>query len=190
MERIKQMPIPKHPRRILAHHPQRDRKTKRQNQRLGLALRLPRRVLPYMQRPNRIRRRHARRKDQLEFENVKLAQGDRESEPEKGTADRKGEEATNVLAGGAKETELVGGGETGSEEEPERTCGARGGLNDVVFFGAEVAAPEVARSGGREWFEDGETKDGAKQGGAESPARLVMFCGIKARKSKGQRAYL
>lgn len=46
---IKQMPIPKHPRRILAHHPQRDRERKRQNQPLGLALRVHRRVFAHMQ---------------------------------------------------------------------------------------------------------------------------------------------
>lgn len=137
-----------------------------------------------MQRLNRIRRRHARRKDQLEFENVKLAQGDREGKTEEGTTDREGEETANVLAGSAKETELIGGGETRGEDESERTGGACGGLHDGVLFWAEVAAAEIPRDGGRDGFEDGEAKDGAEERCTKGPARLVVFCGVKTRRTR------
>ena len=76
---------------------------------------------------------------------------------------------------GAEETELVGGGEAGGEEEPERPGGARGALDNVVFFWTKVSAAEVARGGGREGFENGEAKDGPKEARAKGPAGLIAL---------------
>ena len=171
-ERIKQVPIPEHPRRIFAHHPQRNPETKRPRSTSWSCA--SRRTLAHVQRSNCLRRPNARRKDEFDFENEKFAQGDREGESEKGTADHKGGKAANVLAGGGAETELRGGGEIGGEEQSERAGGARGGLDNVVFFGVNVAATEIARREGleiREW----QSQRWSQGGCTKHPPGLIEF---------------
>lgn len=68
------MPVPKQRWRILAHHPEGDSEAERKNKCFGLLARLSYRVFAHMQRLNRIRSRDAGRKDELQLEDIKLAE--------------------------------------------------------------------------------------------------------------------
>ena len=90
--------------------------------------------------------------------------------------------ANVLVGGGAEETGLVHRWrrKARGEEQSEGASGARGGLDDVVFFGAKVTAAEIARHGSQVGSENGEAKEGCAKG----PPGLIEFGTSRRGRSK------